>query len=88
MAVRLLLQFFSIPLGPALRVSLTWAPTMVIGWIFGPVMGVFVGVVNDSLALAISGGVWFWLYAIQEPLLTMLAGVVGGVYRLRRDKPG
>lgn len=28
------------------------------------------------------------MYAIQEPLITMLAGLIGGIYHLRRDKQG
>lgn len=56
---------------------------MLLGWIFGPVSGLLLGVITDTLSFLISGGVWFWLYAIQEPLLMFVAGLIGSVYRVR-----
>ena len=50
---------------------------------FGPVLSLLIGIIVDSITFFISGGVWFWMYAIQEPLIMMLAGIIGSIYRLR-----
>lgn len=88
MAIRFLTQLFSLPIGPTLRLSLNWVPASIIGWLFGPVIGFFTGAVIDTLTFFVQGGVWFWMYAIQEPLITMLAGLISGIYHLRKDKQG
>lgn len=82
-ALGLILNLFAIPI-PAIGVSLSfaWLPTMVLGWFFGPALGLVLGFVIDTLNFAIHGGVWFWLYAIQEPLLGMIAGIIGSLCRI------
>ncbi len=85
LALRFLTQVFTLPIGPVLRLSLNWVPSSLIGWTFGPVFGIFIGAAVDTLTFFWGGGVWYWMYAIQEPLIMMLAGVVGGVFRLREN---
>lgn len=79
----LILNLFSIPL-PAFGIDLSfaWLPTMVIGWAFGPVVGCLLGIIVDNLNFLIHGGVWFYLYAIQQPLLALMAGMIGSSFRL------
>lgn len=86
-ALRVVLSFVSINIVPFnLSLSLGWVATMVLGWYFGPVVGLFCGVITDTLTFLIHGGVWFWLYAIQEPIVGMIAGLIGSFYRYRKIK--
>ncbi|BAC43837.1 ECF transporter S component [Malacoplasma penetrans] len=86
-ALRLVLQKFSIFI-PAfsLSISLAWTPLIIIGWIYGPIFGLVSGIVTDSLALLMSKSTWFWLYAIQEPMLGLIASLFGYAYRLLTNK--
>lgn len=87
-ALRLVMQLISVPI-PAVTqtISLSWVPLMIMGWYFGPIYGFLLGAVCDTLSYFIfSGGVWFWMYAIQEPLVAVILGIFGGVCRLRRSK--
>ncbi|GAA5414583.1 ECF transporter S component [Ureaplasma sp. OM1] len=85
-ALGLILNLFSIPI-PAFGIDLSfaWLPTMVIGWIFGPVVGCLLGIIVDNLNFLIHGGVWFYLYAIQQPMLAFIAGFVGSLFRLAKQ---
>lgn len=38
------------------------------------------GWIIDTINYLIGGGVWFWLYAIQEPLLGLIVGTIASVY--------
>lgn len=38
------------------------------------------GFIIDTINYLISGGVWFWLYAIQEPLLGAIVGIIASIY--------
>ena len=86
-ALGLVLNLFVIPI-PTIGVNLSfgWLPTMVLGWYFGPIIGFALGFTIDTLNFAIHGGVWFWLYAIQEPLLGMIAGIIGSVYSFAKNQ--
>lgn len=62
---------------------------MIMGWFYGPIVGIFLGAVSDTLCYFIaSGGIWFWMYAIQEPIVCFLSGIFAGIYnyRVRLDK--
>ncbi|WP_027123885.1 hypothetical protein [Mycoplasmoides pirum] len=84
-SLRFLTQIFSIPIGPVLRISFNWIPTSLIGWMFGPVLAIPLGIIIDSITFFWSGGVWFWMYAIQEPLIMCLSGIIGGIYQFRKE---
>lgn len=84
-ALRVVFQFFSISI-PQFNMSLSLAhtPIIIAGWLFGPVFGLIFGVFTDTLMFLIQpAAAWFWLYAIQEPLLCMLSGILGSLYVLR-----
>lgn len=87
-ALRIVFCFTVIPLKPiGLSISLSWVPVMILGWYFGPVAGLILGMITDSLSfLVMGGGIWFWLYAIQEPIVGLISGLVAGYVRLRRSK--
>ena len=86
-ALRVVLGFAVIPIKPiGLSISLAWVPVMVIGWYFGPVAGLVLGLICDTLNFLTTGGVWFWLYAIQEPIVGLVAGLIAGFYRYRKSK--
>ncbi len=65
-------------------ISFAWIPIMVFGWIFGPIFGFFFGAVTDTITFFMfPGNVWFWMYAIQEPLVGFISGIVAGIYTIR-----
>ena len=85
LALRIIFGSFSVPI-PATgqSISLAWIPVMIMGWIFGPVHGLFFGVVTDSLCFLIKpSGVWFWMYAIQEPIIGLFSGIARSIYERR-----
>ena len=87
-ALRIILGFVHISI-PNINISISfaWIPIMVAGWIFGPVHGLIFGFVCDSFAFLISPtSVWFWMYAIQEPLIGMISGITRSWYEFRKQK--
>ncbi len=87
-ALRLLFGYINVPLpGVELSISIAWVPLMMIGWIFGPIYGFIVGIITDTISFLITPtSVWFWMYAIQEPIVGMLAGIFQGICYLRITK--
>lgn len=88
LALRLIFQWISIPI-PAFgfAISIAWVPVMVLGWYFGPILGLFLGFLCDTLGYLFSPtGIWFWMYAIQEPCVAMIAGVFAGIAHMRISK--
>lgn len=85
-AIRLGMSFLNIRLpGFGLSLSFAWLPLMVLGWYFGPVIGLFAGALMDTLAWVLKPSTWFWLYAIQEPIVGLLAGLLGSIATLRKQ---
>ncbi|WP_412032220.1 ECF transporter S component [Malacoplasma muris] len=85
LALRFALQYAVIHI-PIVSVSfsLAWTPLMIIGWIFGPMIGFFSGVITDTVSYLIKPtSLWFWMYAIQEPLVGFISGIIGSLYVLR-----
>lgn len=85
-ALRLVFGVLTIRVAPfALSISIAWLPLMVIGWYFGPVIGLVIGMLTDTISfLMAGGGIWFWMYAIQEPIVGLISGLVGGWCRFRQ----
>ena len=80
-AIRLILSQFSIPfLVFGFNISFAWLPVYVAGFFFGPIIGLLFGIAMDSLTFAINGGIWFWMYAIQEPIIGFISGIIGSLY--------
>jgi uncharacterized membrane protein len=79
---------FSIPIpGLVLNFSFAWLPIMILGWYYGPVYGLICGALMDTMIFLIFPvGIWFWMYAIQEPLVGLMAGLISSWCRYRRDK--
>lgn len=45
------------------------------------------GAITDTISfLMAGGGIWFWLYAIQEPIVGLLSGLIAGWCRYRKEK--
>ncbi|MDQ0513774.1 putative membrane protein [Mycoplasmoides fastidiosum] len=85
-AIRLVLGKFSIPLSSfGTRISLAWIPVFVIGWFYGPIYGFLFGWVTDSLSYLITGGTWYYLYALQEPTVALFSGIIGSLSRIFRN---
>ncbi len=86
-SLRIILQFFTIHI-PILSfsISISWTPLMIIGWIYGPVFGIISGIITDTISFLIKPAVWFWMFAIQEPLVGFFAGVFGFIYRERKER--
>ena len=68
--------------GIGMSISFSWIPTIIIGWFFGPIIGMFMGALIDTLNWLIFGGFWFWLYAIQEPCVGLFTGIISSIYNL------
>ncbi|MCV3754043.1 ECF transporter S component [Ureaplasma zalophigenitalium] len=83
--LRLGLSFLNIKItGVHTTISFAWLPLMVMGWYFGPVIGFLSGILTDTVSWLLHPGVWFWLYAIQEPILGFIAGFLGSLAQLRK----
>lgn len=87
LALRLVLGVLTIRIAPFnLSISIAWLPVMVIGWYFGPIVGLVMGCITDTISFLMSGGgVWFWMYAIQEPIVGLISGLIAGLYRIRKN---
>lgn len=87
-ALRIVLGLLTIRIAPfGLSISIAWVPLMVLGWYFGPVAGLFLGMITDTISfLMAGGGIWFWLYAIQEPIIGLVSGLVAGWCRFRKSR--
>ena len=85
LALRILLSFISVPVpGVNLTISFSWIPIMVMGWIFGPVHGLVFGFVCDSICFLIHPTyLWFWMFAIQEPIIGFMSGIAKAIYQIR-----
>ena len=86
-ALRLVLGLITIRIAPfALSISFAWIPLMVLGWYFGPVVGLVLGILTDTISfLMAGGGIWFWMYAIQEPIIGFISGLIAGWCRYRKQ---
>lgn len=85
-ALRIVLQYTTISLPQfGMVISISHTPLIIIGWIFGPIIGMFAGAVTDTISYFIKpSGAWFWLYSIQEPLLGFLSGIISSIYVIRK----
>lgn len=54
-----------------------WLPTIVGSWFFGPVIGVFLAALIDTINFILHPRIWYWLYFIQEPALAIISGFFG-----------
>ena len=86
--LRLILNFATIKIPEfGMSISIAHTPLMIIGWLFGPVVGLLVGFLTDTMCYFMNpSGLWFWLFAIQEPLLGFLSGLVASIYIIRKSK--
>ncbi|QZX49000.1 ECF transporter S component [Mycoplasma sp. E35C] len=85
-ALKVALGFFVIKLGPTISLGISWVGLALIGWIFGPVVAVPIGFLTDTLSFLLGqGGVWYWMFAIQEPLIVFTASLFGSIYRIRKE---
>ena len=51
----------------------------------GPLVGYVLGWITNSLDWIIHGDIWMWEYAIQEPIICMLGGLTGILYKVLKD---
>ena len=82
--LRLLIGLFSINVGPMV-LSFSWIALFMIGFILGPLIGYFVGWITDSLSWVIHGDLWMWEYSIQEPIICLIGGLIGILYKLLQN---
>lgn len=79
LALSLILSSLSIPIGFGIAIGFAYLPIMIAGWFFGPIIGLIFGAVADTLSWLIHGWIWYWLYAIDEPLVGLIAGLIAGL---------
>lgn len=86
-ALRIVLGFATINIPQfGMVISIAHTPLIIIGWIYGPIIGFFSGIITDTISyFSKPDGPWFLLYSIQEPLLGMLSGVISSIYVLRKN---
>lgn len=84
-ALRIVLGVIGVPIAiTTQKISFAWIPLMIMGWFFGPIFGFIFGTFTDTLTwLIFPGSVWFWMFAIQEPLVATISGIFSGIYRIR-----
>lgn len=83
LALNIILGSFAINIpGVGIALGFAYMPVMVVGWFFGPIIGTIFGAVSDTLGWAIRGGIWYWMYAIQEPMVGLIAGLIAGFVNL------
>ena len=88
LALRIVLGFFNINLiSFGISLSFAWLPIYIVGWFFGPIIGFFFGIATDIINYLINGGVWFWMYAIQELMIGIIAGCISILYHKMKTKP-
>lgn len=85
LSLRILFSFFNVPIVATNQViSFSWIPVMIMGWIFGPIHGLFFGMVTDTICYFIRpSGQWFWMYAIQECIVGFISGLTHSIYEIR-----
>ena len=86
--LRLILNFATIKIPEfGMSISIAHTPLMIVGWLFGPIIGLLVGFLTDTMCYFMNpSGLWFWLFAIQEPLLGFLSGIVASIYIIRKSR--
>ncbi|QMT98405.1 ECF transporter S component [Mycoplasma tullyi] len=85
-ALKVILGLFVVRIGPTISLGISWVGLALIGWIFGIVAAIPIGFLTDALSFFLGGGdVWYWLFAIQEPMIIFTAGLFGSIYRIRRN---
>lgn len=87
MALRFVLQFtsFYVPVF-SFSISVSWTPLIIIGWIYGPIFGFITGFATDTIGNLLSGSTWFWLYAIQEPMIGLISALFAFFLKVRLRK--
>ena len=67
---------FNLPL-VNLQVGFDWIPTYLAGWFYGPIWGAIFGFVANNISWLQTGATyWYWMYAIQEPIIAIFASLV------------
>ena len=85
LGLSILLNLFKIKITAGITISFAWLPGIIIGWYFGPIVGLFMGSVIDTINWLIFGGVWFWMYALQEPILGLIVGIISSLFNIIRN---
>lgn len=84
MSLRLILGTFSVAVVPfGFNLSFAWLSIYICGFFYGPIIGLAFGAIMDTISFFLFGGIWFWLYAIQEPIIGLVAGIFGSCYFLQ-----
>ncbi|AAC71535.1 ECF transporter S component [Mycoplasmoides genitalium] len=85
LALTFIFSIFSISVTNVLSISFLRIPFALFGWIFGPIWGFIFGFLSDTIDWLTKGYVWFWMFALQKPLFAFLAGIVKGIYLVRKN---
>ena len=85
LGLSILLNLFKINITAGITISFAWLPGIIIGWYFGPIVGLLMGALIDTVNWLIYGGVWFWMYALQEPILGLMVGIISSLFNIIRN---
>lgn len=82
-ALFVVLYALKLPLTPELRITFTFIPLAIAGWLFGPVIGMLVGMVGDVVgALLFPSGAYFPGFT----LTSMLTGLIFGIFLYNKNE--
>lgn len=85
LGLSILLNLFKINITAGITISFAWLPGIIIGWYFGPIVGLLMGALIDTINWLIYGGVWFWMYALQELILGLIVGIISSLFNIIRN---
>ena len=85
LGLSIILNLFKINITAGITISFAWLPGIIIGWYFGPIVGLLMGALIDTINWLIYGGVWFWMYALQEPILGLIVGIISSLFNIIRN---
>ncbi len=82
-ALFVVLYALKLPLTPELRITFTFIPLAVAGWLFGPVIAMLVGMTGDVVgALLFPSGAYFPGFTITS----MLTGLIFGIFLYNKNE--
>ncbi len=62
-------------------VSFDSASIILLSWVFGPLEGFIYALLADNTRILILGWLWQLLYALEFPMIALIAGTLGQIYR-------
>ena len=62
------------------------ASIILLSWVFGPLEGLIYALLADNTRILVLGWLWQLLYALEFPMIALIAGTLGQIYRTQIKK--